>query len=135
MDDQKKPLARRKKIVGEGKAVEKKGSMGIAIPGGKFHLIDVNGNDTIQYVMLEGEAGHQDTLVRTNVCTSELVKAGFTLEKLGDEYANWDRDQAKTKMSELIGRYPFQIEMVIANDDDMDVPPSLRERLKGKKRK
>ena len=25
MDDQKKPLARRKKIVGEGKAVEKKG--------------------------------------------------------------------------------------------------------------
>ena len=85
----------------------------------KFSEIDVNGNDTIQYVMLEGEAGHQDTLVRTNVCTSELVKAGFTLEKLGDEYANWDRDQAKTKMSELISRYPFQIEMVIANDDDM----------------
>lgn len=27
------------------KAVEKKGSMGIAIPGGKFHLIDVNGKD------------------------------------------------------------------------------------------
>lgn len=27
------------------KAVEKKGSMGIAIPGGRFHLIDVSGND------------------------------------------------------------------------------------------
>ena len=27
------------------RAVEKKGSMGIVIPGGKFHLIDVNGND------------------------------------------------------------------------------------------
>ena len=27
------------------KAVEKKGSMGIAIPGGKFHLIDLNGNE------------------------------------------------------------------------------------------
>lgn len=26
------------------KAVEKKGSMGIVIPGGKFHLIDINGN-------------------------------------------------------------------------------------------
>ena len=85
----------------------------------KFSEIDVNGNDTIQYVILEGEAGHQDTLVRTNVCTSELVRAGFSLEKLGDEYANWDRDQAKTKMKELINRYPFQIEMVIANDDDM----------------
>jgi len=85
----------------------------------KFSQIDVNGNDTIQYVMLEGEAGHQDTLVRTSVCTNELVNAGFSLEKLGDEYANWDRDQARTKMRELIDKYPFQIEMVIANDDYM----------------
>ncbi|MCR5589980.1 MAG: galactose ABC transporter substrate-binding protein [Lachnospiraceae bacterium] len=85
----------------------------------KFRSIDVNGNGTIQYVILEGEAGHQDSLVRTNVCTSEIINAGFSLEKLGDEYANWDRDQARTKMSELIDRYPFQIEMVIANNDDM----------------
>ncbi len=27
------------------RAIEKKGSMGIAIPGGRFHLIDVNGNN------------------------------------------------------------------------------------------
>ncbi len=85
----------------------------------KFAEIDANGNGTIQYVMLEGEAGHQDTLVRTSVCVNELVGAGFSLEKLGDEYANWERDQAKTKMMELIDKYPFQIEMVIANNDDM----------------
>ena len=30
------------------KAVEKKGSMGIVIPGGKFHLIDVNGNEVTE---------------------------------------------------------------------------------------
>ena len=85
----------------------------------KFSQIDVNGNGTIQYVILEGEAGHQDSLVRTNVCTTELIDAGFSLEKLGDEYANWDRDQARSKMLELTDRYPFQIEMVIANNDDM----------------
>lgn len=85
----------------------------------KFAAIDANGNGTIQYVMLEGEAGHQDTLVRTSVCINELVNAGYSLEKLGDEYANWERDQAKTKMLEFIDRYPFQIEMVIANNDDM----------------
>ena len=85
----------------------------------KFDKIDVNGNGTIQYVILEGEAGHQDTLVRTNVCTSAIVDAGYSLEKLGDEYANWDRDQARAKMKELAERYPFQIEMVIANNDDM----------------
>lgn len=84
-----------------------------------FSKIDVNKNGTIQYVILEGEAGHQDDIVRTNVCTKELLNAGFSLEKLGDEYANWDRDQARTKMRELIDRYPIQIEMVIANNDDM----------------
>ncbi len=85
----------------------------------KNSKIDVNENGTIQYVILEGEAGHQDTLVRTNVCTAKIVEAGFSLEKLGDEYANWDRDQARAKMKELVDRYPFQIEMVIANNDDM----------------
>ena len=85
----------------------------------KFSDIDVNKNGIIQYVILEGEAGHQDDIVRTNVCTTELVNAGFSLEKLGDEYANWDRDQARTKMRELINRYPIQIEMIIANNDDM----------------
>ena len=85
----------------------------------KLSAIDANGNGTIQYVMLEGEAGHQDTMVRTSVCIKELIDAGFSLEKLGDEYANWDRDQARAKMRELIDRYPFQIEMVIANNDDM----------------
>lgn len=85
----------------------------------KFSEIDVNGNGTIQYVILEGEAGHQDSIVRTKVCTASVVNAGYNLEKLGDEYANWDRDQARTKMKELTDRYPFQIEMVIANNDDM----------------
>lgn len=85
----------------------------------KFSEIDVNSNGTIQYVILEGEAGHQDSIVRTKVCTSSIVDAGYSLEKLGDEYANWDRDQARAKMKELAERYPFQIEMVIANNDDM----------------
>lgn len=85
----------------------------------KRREIDVNKNGTIQYIMLEGEAGHQDTLVRTQVVTDELKKAGVSLEKLGDEYANWSKDQAKSKMKALMERYPFQIEMVIANDDNM----------------
>lgn len=85
----------------------------------KLKQIDVNKNGIIQYVILEGEAGHQDTLVRTQVVTEELKNAGIYLEKLGDEYANWSKDQAKSKMKALMERYPFQIEMVIANDDNM----------------
>lgn len=85
----------------------------------KFDKIDVNKNGIIQYVMLEGEAGHQDALIRTKICTDTLKNAGVQLEKIGDEIANWNKDQAYTKMCTLFEKYPIQIEMVIANNDDM----------------
>lgn len=85
----------------------------------KFAEIDSNHNGIIQYVMLEGEAGHQDTLIRTKTCIETIKDAGFVLEKVGDEIANWNQDQALTKMSALLSKYPSQIEMVIANNDDM----------------
>lgn len=85
----------------------------------RFGEIDVNGNGVIQYVMLEGEAGHQDSLVRTQKCIDELKAAGFELEKIADETANWSKDQAAARMSALLDKYPIQIEMVIANNDDM----------------
>lgn len=84
-----------------------------------FNETDVNQDGTIQYVMLEGETGHQDALVRTQVSIEEIKRAGYSVEKLGDEIANWNRAQAATKMSALLEKYPWQIEMIIANDDDM----------------
>lgn len=83
-----------------------------------FDKVDANHNGTIQYVMLEGDKKHQDTIVRTQVVQSELSR-DFSLEKLGDEYTDWSMDQGKSKMNSLIEKYPFQIEMVIANNDDI----------------
>lgn len=84
-----------------------------------FNEIDVNHDGTLQYVMLEGETGHQDALVRTQVSIEEIKRAGYSVEKLGDEIANWNRAQAMTKMRAMLEKYPWQIEMIIANDDDM----------------
>lgn len=84
-----------------------------------FNEIDVSKDGIIQYVMLEGETGHQDALVRTQVSIEEIKRAGYSVEKLGDEIANWNRAQAATKMSALLKKYSWQIEMIIANDDDM----------------
>ncbi len=85
----------------------------------KFDEIDVNHNGIIQYVMLEGEMGHQDAMIRTQTCIDELKKAGFYLEKIDDEMANWNRDEAATKMRRILDKYPIQIEMIIANNDEM----------------
>ena len=87
----------------------------------RFDEIDVNGDGIIQYVLLEGEAGHQDAILRSRVSVETIKAAGYEMEMLGDEIANWDRKQAQTKMTSLLAGYPRQIELVLANDDNMAI--------------
>lgn len=84
-----------------------------------FSAIDRNGDGVIQYVMLEGEAGHQDSMVRTLYVINTLKEKGYQVEKLGDEIANWNRAQAETKMNQFLKNFDGQIEVVLANNDDM----------------
>ncbi len=81
--------------------------------------LDLNGDGVIQYVMLEGEAGHQDAIIRSRVSVETIIDGGVELERLGDEIANWDRQQAHTKVTAILQGYPRQIELIIANDDNM----------------
>ncbi|WP_090416441.1 galactose ABC transporter substrate-binding protein [Pseudobutyrivibrio sp. YE44] len=85
----------------------------------RFDEIDISGDGVIQYVMLEGEAGHQDSIIRSHVSVETILAGGIRLERLGDEIANWDRQQAQTKITSLLQGYPRQIELIIANDDNM----------------
>jgi methyl-galactoside transport system substrate-binding protein len=87
----------------------------------RFDKIDRSGDGVIQYVILEGEIGHQDALIRTQVSIEAIQQAGYSIEKLGDEIANWNRDQAESKMGMLLDKYPTQIEMIISNNDEMAI--------------
>lgn len=80
---------------------------------------DKNGDGVFQYVVLEGEAGHQDAIVRTEYTVNTIVENGVAVEKLGYGIANWNRAQAQTKMTQLLSQYGEKIELVIANNDDM----------------
>ena len=81
--------------------------------------LDKNGDGVFQYVVLEGEAGHQDAIVRTEYSVSTIVQNGVEVEKLGYAIANWNRAQAQTKMAQLLSEYGDAIELVLANNDDM----------------
>lgn len=81
--------------------------------------VDKNGDGIIQYVMLEGEAGHQDAIVRTESSIKTLMAGGIPVERLGDEIANWVRSEAETKMMQWLQSYGEAIELVFANNDDM----------------
>ena len=81
--------------------------------------LDKNGDGILQYVMLEGEPGHQDALLRTEYSIQVLSEAGVELEKLGSDTGNWKRGPAATKMGQWLEEFGDQIEAVIANNDDM----------------
>ncbi len=80
---------------------------------------DKNGDGVCQYVLIEGEAGHQDAIVRTETSVKALVDAGINMEKLDSIIANWSRSQSQTQMNQIIADLNDQIELIIANNDDM----------------
>ena len=82
-------------------------------------LIDRNGDGKIQYVVLEGEPGHQDAIIRTENAVDTLKSSGVALEKLSYQIANWNRAQAQNRMEQLISQFHDEIELVLANNDDM----------------
>jgi methyl-galactoside transport system substrate-binding protein len=80
---------------------------------------DRNGDGSIQYVVLEGEAGHQDSIIRTEYSVDTMIQKGILLDKVGYAIANWNRVQARSKMEQLIDSSESEIELVLANNDDM----------------
>lgn len=78
-----------------------------------------NQDGKIQYILLEGEAGHQDAISRTDYSVKTLLEQGIDLEKLSYQFADWNRGQAENRMSRLIEQYGDEIELVISNNDEM----------------
>lgn len=81
--------------------------------------IDHNQDGKIQYVMLEGEEVHQDSLIRTESSIQAIVDEGIEVERLARGVGNWMRQTAKEFLRQWLGKYPQQIELVISNNDEM----------------
>lgn len=81
--------------------------------------LDLNGDTVLQYAMLEGEAGHQDTLLRTEYCVKTLVDAGVRVEKVAGATANWNRAQGCERVEQWLEQIDTDIEVIFSNNDDM----------------
>lgn len=81
--------------------------------------LDRNGDGVLQYVMLEGEPGHQDALLRTEYSIKALTDGGVEVEKLANETANWNRAQAAARTAQWMEEFGDQIEVIFSNNDDM----------------
>ncbi|TCS81694.1 galactose ABC transporter substrate-binding protein [Muricomes intestini] len=81
---------------------------------------DKNGDGVIQYIMIQGEPGHQDATLRTEYSVKALEEAGFKTEKLAADTAMWDKAKATDLMKAFITAQGLdKIEAVLCNNDDM----------------
>ena len=81
---------------------------------------DKNHDRKIQFVLLKGQNGHQDMILRSKYSVEAIKNAGFEPVEIASAIANWDKLQAMQIMNAFtmaIG--PENIEAVIANNDEM----------------
>ena len=82
------------------------------------HIIDIDGDGVINYVLLEGEPSHQDSLVRTEWVIKTLQENNIPINKLSGAIGNWERAQGSALMEDFLNKYS-NIDLVISNNDDM----------------
>ena len=82
------------------------------------HSIDIDGDGVINYVLLEGEPSHQDSLVRTEWVIKTLQENNIPINKLNGAIGNWERSQGSALMEKWLDEYR-NIDLVISNNDDM----------------
>lgn len=81
--------------------------------------VDKNKDGIIQYVMIEGEQGHQDTILRSYHSIKMLEDHEIKTENLATDTGSWKRSLASERMQEWIEEFGNQIEVVMANNDEM----------------
>lgn len=74
--------------------------------------------DPINYVLFMGQLGLENTQQRTESVKTELTNAGFTLNKVFEDTAKWDRATAMDMMQTFLGT-GATFDCVICNNDEM----------------
>ena len=80
--------------------------------------VDKNKDETLQYILVEGEEGHRDTIRRTDSMYKKLKKA-VSIEQIASIAAGWDRKIAKENFLSLPEETVENCEAVICNNDEM----------------
>ena len=81
---------------------------------------DKNHDGKLQYILLKGQNGHQDMILRSKYSVEAVKDAGIEPVELASAIANWDKLEAMKIMNGFIMSIgPENIEAVIANNDEM----------------
>ena len=82
--------------------------------------IDKNHDGIIQYVLIEGEPGHQDAMIRSRYCIQPFIDYNVLIEEVDFATANWSRSQGQEQMRNFLQHEDY-IEVVFCNNDEMAI--------------
>ncbi|NRT86866.1 galactose ABC transporter substrate-binding protein [Clostridium beijerinckii] len=83
--------------------------------------LDKNNDNTLQYILLHGQAKDPVTIDRTKYAISTISNSGINTEQLALVNANWLKSLSKDSIESLFLRYDGKIEAIISNNDDMAI--------------
>jgi methyl-galactoside transport system substrate-binding protein len=87
----------------------------------KKNVIDRNGDNIMQYIMLQGERNNIQSMQRTEYSILTIKDAGIKMEELALRVCNWDQEQARIDIESLFLKYGDHIEVIISNNDAMAI--------------
>ena len=80
---------------------------------------DVNGNGTVDYVMIEGDPENSDAQYRTEYSIKALTDAGIEVNCLVDQVGNWDQTKGQEIAAAALAQYGTDIDVIFCNNDAM----------------
>jgi ABC-type sugar transport system, periplasmic component len=85
------------------------------------NALDKNGNDVLEYILLQGPTNDPQVVDRTKYAISTINDAGIKTKELAVANASWNKELARTSIDNLFLRYDGNIEAIISNNDAMAV--------------
>lgn len=83
--------------------------------------MDKNGDDIMQYIMLQGELNNIGAIERTNSSISTIENAGVQTQQLALQISNWNQELAEEAVESLFLKYGNRIEAIVSNNDAMAI--------------
>jgi methyl-galactoside transport system substrate-binding protein len=81
--------------------------------------IDMNGNGSIDYVMIKGDPENVDAQYRTEYSIKALEDAGLKVNKLDEQVGMWQQEDANRLVANSLSANGNDVEVVFCNNDAM----------------
>ena len=80
---------------------------------------DVNGNGTVDYVMIIGDPENPDAQYRTEYSVKALTDAGVAVNELVSNVGNWDQAKGQEIAAAALAQFGDEIDVIFCNNDGM----------------